>query len=266
MSNNLSQETSPVKNTQSFLSSGFAIAALLIAGLGCNSLSGDSTSSGNTTSATTNATTSTTAASSTSSTSEIAGTYDVSGMNEGGGGAYKGTLVVANRGDVYQFSWESGTNKYDGVGVRNGNAVGVAFAEGDNGRGCGVVLYRIGSDGSLDGKAGYWGTNTGETEKATRTSGTDLDGKYSVEGKNPDGKPYKGTLGVTKSGAGYEFQWQTGGSLSGFGIRQGDAVAVGVGGQKCGFVGYEIKSDGTLDGKWGGYGSRSVGTELARKR
>jgi hypothetical protein len=43
-------------------------------------------------------------------------------------------------------------------------------------------------------------------------------------------------------------------------------VAVGIGGARCGFVAYEIKSDGTLDGIWGGYGSDKTGTEKAAKQ
>jgi hypothetical protein len=248
-------------------SSLFPFLVLLLAALGCNSLTGDSGSTGNTSSTTTTTTAAnTTSSSGAASTADIAGTYDITGTNEGGGGAYSGTLIVANRGDVHQFKWDTAGKKYDGVGVRTGSGVGVAFAEGDDGRGCGVVLYRIGADGSLDGKAGYWGVNTSETETATRTKGTDLEGDYSVKGRNTDGKDYSGTLVVKKSGAGYEFVWNTGSPLSGFGIRQGDSVAVGIGGQKCGFVSYEVKGDGTLDGKWGGYGSTSVGTEVAKKR
>jgi len=200
-------------------------------------------------------------------TKDISGSYDITGTNEGGGGAYKGTLLVTSRGDVYQFSWTSGGKTYDGVGVQTGNNIGVAFTEGTDGKGCGVVLYKVGSDGTLDGKAGYWGNNTSESETATRKSGTGLEGDYSVNGKNTQGQPYQGALGVKKSGVGYSFEWQVGSSpLSGFGIQQGQAVAVGIGGNQCGFVGYEVKPDGSLDGKWGSPGSTSVGTEVAKKK
>lgn len=250
-----------MNRTYSPLSSLLPFLLLLAAVMGCNRFTTESGSTGNTETTTTTTTTTPTG----TTTPDIAGTYDISGTNEGGGGDYAGKLTVSNRGDVYQFTWDTAGKKYDGVGVQTGKAVGVAFAEGDNGRGCGVVLYKIGPDGSLAGKAGYWGTNSSETETATRTKGTDLDGQYDVSGTNPDGKNYTGTLTVTKSGAGYEFDWNTGSFIAGFGIRQGDTVAVGLGGTKCGFVSYEVRSDGTLDGKWGGYGSRSVGTEVAKK-
>ena len=196
---------------------------------------------------------------------DLAGTYAITGTNEGGGGNYAGTLLVTNRDDVYQFSWDTAGKKYDGVGVQTDDNVAVAFTDGNDGTGCGVVLYTIQPDGTLNGKAGYWGKNSAETETATRTKGTDLEGEYAISGSNPDGGKYTGTLGVKKSGAGYAFTWNTGTTLSGFGIRQGDKVSVGIGGAKCGFVGYTVKSDGTLEGKWGSTGSTSVGTETAKK-
>lgn len=197
---------------------------------------------------------------------DIAGSYEVSGANTNGQGNYKGDLVITNRDEVYQFSWDSAGKTYDGVGVQTDNTVAVAFTEGTNGKGCGVVLYKINSDGSLDGKAGYWGVNESETEKATRTSGTDLAGEYEVSGKNTEGKDYKGKLTVKQEGAGYTFTWVAPNTFEGFGVKQGNTVSVGIGGKNCGFVAYEIKSDGSLDGKWGGLGTTTFGTEMAKKK
>lgn len=248
-----------VKNIIAFLSRGLPFVVLLIVALACGKK--DSEAPAPNSSVTGNSAPTTAAPA-----RDITGSYDITGTNENGAGDYKGTLAVTSRGDVYQFSWDTAGKKYDGVGVQTGNQIGVAFAEGSDGKGCGVVLYKIGADGSLDGKAGYWGNNKSEAETAKRTKGTDLEGEYEVSGTNTDGKPYKGTLGVAKAGVGYTFSWKTGASLEGFGVRTGDSVAVGIGGNKCGFVAYEQKSDGTLDGKWGGYGSRAVGTETAKKK
>lgn len=197
---------------------------------------------------------------------DIVGSYSITGKNESGGGEYGGELTVTKRGEVYQFSWLSGGQSSDGVGVQTDNTVAVAFTEGDNGKGCGVVLYKIATDGSLDGKAGYWGENKSESEKATRKTGTELDGTYDITGSNPEGESYKGTLAVKRSGLGYQFDWDAGSVSSGFGIRMGDKVAVGFGGKNCSFVTYEVRPDGSLDGKWGGKGSTSVGTEVAKKK
>ena len=43
-------------------------------------------------------------------------------------------------------------------------------------------------------------------------------------------------------------------------------IAVGIGGARCGFVVYQIQSDGSLDGIRGGGGSDKTGTEKATKQ
>lgn len=196
----------------------------------------------------------------------IAGNYQISGTNVEGLGAYKGYLTVTERGEVYQFSWDVAGKNYDGVAVQTDNSVAVSYTEGTDGKGCGVVLYKINSDGSLDGKAGYWGNNNSENEKATRTKGTDLAGEYEVKGTNPDGKEYKNQLSITPSGPAYLFKWTGDNTLEGVGIRQGNFVTAGFGGKQCAFVSYELKPDGSLDGKWGGLGTTTFGSEKATKK
>jgi hypothetical protein len=240
-----------------------AVTALVFVNIACNQNSGTNAPAANApvANAAPAATTTTTAPA-----RDISGDYTVSGQNEGGGGDYAGELKVSKRDQVYQFSWTSGGKTYDGVGVQGGSSVGVAFTEGTDGKGCGVVLYQIKPDGTLEGKAGYWGVNTAETETATRTSGSGLEGSYDLKGTNTDGGNYTGKLTVKKEGAGYRFQWSAPSALTGFGIQGADMVAVGIGGNQCGFVGYDIQPDGSLSGKWGSPGSTSVGTEVAKKK
>lgn len=193
---------------------------------------------------------------------DIAGEYNVVGTNENGS-PYRGALAILKHGDVYQFRWNAG-KQYDGVGVGNGGVVAVAFTGGASGKGCGVVSYKILADGTLDGVWGYWGTNESGTEKAERTSGSGVDGEYNTTGSNPNGSGYKGRLTVASRASGYTFAWSN--NTSGFGVRQGDTLSVGLGGSHCAFVAYEIKPDGTLDGIWGGYGTDKTGTEKATKK
>ena len=188
----------------------------------------------------------------------IAGKYNVTGTNPNGS-AYRGTLEIIPHGEVYQFRWKAG-NQSDGVGVVNGDVVAVAFAAGANGKGCGVIDYLIRSDGSLVGRWGYWGTDEAGSENATRTTGTELVGDYDADGKNPTGTNYKVKLTVEPAGNIYRFVWSN--NSDGVGIKRGDHVSVGIGGARCGFVAYEIKADGTLDGVWGGYGT--IRRELRR--
>lgn len=197
---------------------------------------------------------------------DIAGTYAATGTNPDGQGEYKADLTITKQGEVFQFSWTSAGRDYDGVGVVNGNHAAVSYVDGTNGKGCGVVLYKITEDGSLQGKIGYWGVNDAEVETARRVSGDGLEGSYSIKGTNPQGKDYAGKLTVSKAGEGYKFKWDAGTSLEGFGIRGGDMIAVGFGGKQCAFVGYDIKEDGTLDGKWGSASSKVFGTEVAAKK
>jgi hypothetical protein len=126
------------------------------------------------------------------------------------------------------------------------------------------VSYQILADGTLDGRWGYWGVNDSGTERAARTSGSGVAGDYNVTGKNPDGSSYKGALSIAPKAGGYTFSWSN--KTSGFGIRQGNTLSVGIGGSRCAFVAYEIKPDGMLDGVWGGYGSDKTGTERATKK
>jgi hypothetical protein len=193
---------------------------------------------------------------------DIAGNYAIVGTNEDGS-PYRGALEVIKHGDVFQFRWNAG-RQYDGVGVPNGNVVAVAFTGGSNGKGCGVVSYQVLADGVLDGVWGYWGVNEMGTERAARAGGSGLAGDYNVTGANPNGSGYKANLSITPKGGGYKFAWSN--NTSGFGIRQGDTVSVGIGGSRCAFVAYEIKPDGMLDGVWGGYGSDKTGTEKATKK
>jgi len=257
-----------MEKTGSFVTLFIVACVLLTVGFACNN-SGSSTSSDNkSTPNSSPATSSSTTPASTpkSAPKDISGKYSATGKNADGGGNYEADLIVTNRDDVYQFSWDSKGKQYDGVGVQVDDRVAVSYTDGTNGKGCGVTLYKINSDGSLDGKAGYWGNNNKETEKATRTGGSDLEGNYDIEGKNPQGETYKAKLAVKKDGDGYRFSWSGTNSFDGFGVKQGDYVSVGFGGAQCGFVAYEIKSDGTLDGKWGGAGSTEFGTETAKKK
>ncbi len=258
-----------MKKTSSIVTLVIVACVLLTVGFACGNSETAKTTDNKSTSATTSPATSSTAK--TESTpkpapKDLAGNYSATGKNAGGGGNYEANLIVTKRDDVYQFSWDSKGKQYDGVGVQIDDKVAVSFTDGTNGKGCGVQLYKINSDGSLEGKSGYWGKNQGETEKATRTSGSDLEGEYDIEGKNPDGDRYTGKLSVKKDGEGYKFSWTGQSNFDGFGIKQGDSVSVGFGGKQCGFVAYEVKSDGTLDGKWGGQGSTEFGTETAKKK
>lgn len=243
-----------------WLSSLLAVALFVVCVLGCNK---PGSGTANTASTPNSNNSSSTAQQAATPFADIAGDYSVVGTNEDGS-PYKGALAVIKRGDVYQFRWNAG-KPYDGIGVAHGNVVAVAFAGGSDGKGCGVVSYQILADGTLDGRWGYWGQNESGTETAVRTGGgSGLVGDYDGTGKNPNGSPYKVKLTISPRGTGYEFAWSN--NSSGFGVKQGNSLSVGIGGSRCAFVAYEIKPNGMLDGVWGGYGSDRTGTEKATKK
>jgi hypothetical protein len=172
----------------------------------------------------------------------LAGDYSVKGTNPGGGSNYDGALRITKRGSVLQFSWKSGANAFDGVGVQVESSVGVAFANGKDGKGCSVVHYRLESNGSLQGRWGAWDVDSSGTEKAVRSGvGAGLSGQYDVSGSRLDGKAYKGTLNVGSEGAGFLFNWNTGDLWEGFGVQTGNSISVGIGGAGCGFVSYQVR-------------------------
>src|SRR5215510_834584 len=240
-----------------------AIAFILffVAVIGCKSSSNSNTSSPSSQSTSTNSSSSSSNNPVPATHANIAGKYTIVGTNPNNT-KYRGALEVIEHGDVYQFRWNAG-NQYDGVGVVNGDVVAVAFANGPNGTGCGVVDYNVQDDVSLVRRWGFWGKDEAGTENATRTSGTGLEGEYDGSGKNPNGGQYKVKITVEPAGNLYRFVWSN--NTEGIGIKQGDNVAVGIGGARCGFVAYEIKSDG-LEGIWGGYGSDRTGTEKATRQ
>jgi hypothetical protein len=191
----------------------------------------------------------------------IGGQYRVVGTNPNGD-RYSGSLEVSAHGNVYEFRWNAG-RQYNGIGVKNGRVVAVAFANGTDGSGCGVINYKIMTDGTLDGIWGNWGIDSSGTEKAKHVSGRGIEGNYTATGTNPGGTVYQANISVRAAGRLYKFAWSN--NSEGFGIRLGDNIAVGFGGEQCGFVAYQLMPDGSLDGVWGGAGQQT-GTEKATKQ
>ena len=200
----------------------------------------------------------------------ISGSFVITGSAANGMEPYTGSLTVAPKGDNYEFRWSTTKGSRIGTGVQMGNAVAVSFAKTGGGKGCGVVVYKIASDGSLDGKSADWGYDLLWTETAVRTEGTSFAGKYEVSGIN--GRPYKGTLTIAKDGTGYDFDWKLINDEEfpdnhvGFGIWKGSVAAASFGGRQCSFALYDIQSNGSLDGDWGGQAAVTFGKETAKKQ
>jgi hypothetical protein len=197
---------------------------------------------------------------------ELSGVYNVEGAGNNDKDPYKGLLTITNQEDVYKLEWQTNRSRHTGVGVQMGDAVAATYALAGDGKGCGVALYRIAPDGSLNGSIANWGEYTYGMEMAERIEGTTFEGKYKVSGTTNDGKAYSGTIDIKKNGGGYQLTWNTGRESYGFGIWRGDRAAISFGGHQCFFAIYQVMGARSLEGYWGSQRSVEFGTETAKRQ
>jgi hypothetical protein len=90
----------------------------------------------------------------------------------------------------------------------------------------------------------------------------DPTGSYEVQGTNPDGSTYSGTVTVTQTGQTYKVVWQVGGdTFTGTGIGNKDFLAISyVYDKDTGLV--LLGADG---GNWNGVWAYADGTKMAKE-
>lgn len=198
---------------------------------------------------------------------DVEGSYSITGKNPAGQ-AYQGDLTIKKQDQVYQFSWSVSGSVYDGVGVREDDLIAVGYGAGDDGKGCGAAIYKIG-DKMLEGKLGGWGFNRIGNQTAILLKQAKEGGIYTVSGTDTDGSDYKGELFVATSKSDvYQFAYAEKGTAKyvGTGIKVDDYFGAGMGiGKKCGYVIYQVKSD-HLEAAWGIIGDGKLGIELAKRK
>jgi len=89
-------------------------------------------------------------------------------------------------------------------------------------------------------------------------------GTYDVNGTNPDGSPYSGTLTIQQVGlSSWRVRWQLGqAQVDGYGMSMGTIFSVGfVLGDRPGMSIYEVAPDGGMSGQWTLVGSSAIGSE-----
>ena len=80
---------------------------------------------------------------------DVGGTYDVRGTNFDGS-AYSGTAIITvTSANTCRIEWKTGISQSSGICMRSGDAFSAAYVLGDL---IGLVIYRIGDDGTLDGQ------------------------------------------------------------------------------------------------------------------
>lgn len=182
----------------------------------------------------------------------LAGIYRDFGTNPNGS-KYFGMATVVPRGDKAQFTWWITKDKF----VGNAELAGKMLIVNWNAKHPVVYTFR---DGALEGEwADGKATDRLELFASLEVSPAPApSGKYRIEGMNPNGKPYSGTLTVTPRGQQYQFAWQTGPtSYKGTGTREGNVMIVNWGSTMP--MLYALNPDGTMTGLW----DAGRGNELA---
>ncbi|MCO6418523.1 hypothetical protein JYK14_20490 [Siccirubricoccus sp. KC 17139] len=93
------------------------------------------------------------------------------------------------------------------------------------------------------------------------------EGRYAVEGNNPDGAPYTGQFALQAGpGGAWIAVWQVGNvRLAGLGIIEGGVLCIGFAAEgRPGVAAYQVEADGKLRGSWttgGGVGQETLTPE-----
>lgn len=175
---------------------------------------------------------------------DLGGVYRVEGTNPSGS-QYQGMLALLQNHDQFQLTWWIGKDVFHGTGHFAGKMPVVNWGDKD------PVIYTFGDKGALDGEwADGSATETLEPVAVAAPSDVDLaEGTYDVEGHNPDGGDYEGTVEIEKKGNGYQLSWKVGdSSYEGSGQLEGNVLTVDWGSSTP--VVYALAEDGSLAGLW----------------
>ncbi|MEZ5789954.1 MAG: caspase family protein [Nitratireductor sp.] len=182
----------------------------------------------------------------------LAGVYHNSGTNPDGS-RYRGMLALEEKGDRYGFTWWIGNQVFRGEGELAGRMMVVEWNSTH------PVVYDLLPNGVLDGE---WADGSAkerlELFAPAKPGVVPRNGKYKVDGRNPDGSRYKGVLSVIGDGHDYELAWSIGRtSYSGRGVLENGVLVVDWGSSQP--VIYAVGEDGTLSGLW----ESGKGSEIA---
>jgi len=196
-------------------------------------------------------------------TQSLEGEYHCKGSDANGGNPYSGTVVLKKDGPVYGIDWELGKGgSYAGTGIFADNVLAGAYGDG---KPYGLAVYRV-NGGTLSGQWLVGGKNTLGTE--VLQGAKELAGTYQItSSKGPDGKPYSGTVTITKNGDAYNVTWTLPKeNRNGVGILHGDFLVVGWGqGAGYGAVVYDA-ANGRLTGQWATAAAGPLGVETLTKK
>lgn len=197
----------------------------------------------------------------------VEGRWEITEGKDINGNQYTGTVEITARDQadqLYSLEWNTSEGEFSGLGFLQDDHLFFGWAP--KGEIYGVILYRIQSDGTLEGKWTY--SNTADQvigqETATKEGDDDLEGRYRVAGEDIEGE-YEGSLEIRRSGDTYQFDWSVDNqTLRGVGLRSDDWLIVGWGPQdKIGVLDYKIKED-KATGRWTILGQSELGVDKIR--
>ena len=187
---------------------------------------------------------------------DLAGVYRADGTNPDGS-RYQGMAALTQNSDEFTLTWWIGKQIFHGTGHFAGKMLVVNWGDKH------PVIYTFGRKGALDGE---WadGSATETLEPVANAAPGDVelaDGLYKVEGRNPNGSAYHGTVEITKRAQGYRLSWRIGStSYQGTGTLAGNLLTVDWGSSTP--VVYALGADGTLAGLWdAGHGEETLTPE-----
>jgi hypothetical protein len=161
------------------------------------------------------------------------------------GSKYRGMVALTQDKDQFTFTWWIGKQVFHGNGHFAGRMLVVNWGDTK------PVIYSFTKDGTLDGE---WADGSGDETLEPVAAAADepaeiAEGGYGVEGRNPDGRTYKGTVEIEKDGDEYHVSWKVGGSAyEGTGTLEGNLLTVEWGSATP--VVYALADDGSLKGLW----------------
>jgi len=211
---------------------------------------------------------------------DFSGTYNVRGTNPDGT-TYAGTMIISAYGDGYRVTqtYSDGT-VFRGIGNDMGIYLTVAYLSGNLPS---ISIYKVTQPNMLEG---FWQDYDNQKEgsetavvlaggsfpvspSVTGSARFDYSGTYSVQGTNPDGTSYTGTMLVATFGDGYRVTqtysdgtvWRgVGNDIANYFVvayQTNDGPSVQI---------YQRDRSGTLAGYWQNYSNLREGTETAVRR
>jgi hypothetical protein len=102
---------------------------------------------------------------------------------------------------------------------------------------------------------------------ATAATAQGVVGKYTVEGRDFDGKSYSGELTIQAAGPVYRLRYSDGRTMRGMGILRGQQLFTAWGpNDRCTVSALLVGADGNMEGPWGDLAHDALGSETLRRQ